>query len=159
MSLRHKVQSNPVIGYAIVGIALGLSVLIYAMGGEKGDKIVDKVWFYDLNLKEKFVVDATVVAPIETDSGPHDGEPAGVRAMVVGCGDCSDPFIGYLLKMSDEWKATENRENLESASHQSVRTLEGEWFSSAELEQMNEVTSAMSAQCAGKRLTRCYPNR
>ena len=157
MNMRQMMNSW--MAYVVMGIALGLAVLIYAMGGEKGDKIVDKVWFYDLNTKQKFVVAADVVAPIETESGPHNGEPAGVRAMVAGCGDCSDPFIGYLLKMSDEWKATEIREDMDSASHQSVRTVDGEWFSGAELEKMNEVYSAMSKRCAGKRLKRCYPNR
>lgn len=157
MNMRQMMNSW--MAYVVMGIALGLAVLIYAMGGEKGDKIVDKVWFYDLNTKQKFVVAADVVAPIETESGPHNGEPAGVRAMVVGCGDCGDPFIGYLMKMSDEWKATEIREDMELANHQSVRTVDGEWFSGGELQKMNEVNSAMSKRCAGKRLKRCYPNR
>lgn len=45
------------------------------------------VFFYDLNTDELISVPADTVGPIDTDSGPHHGMPAGVRAYVFCCGD------------------------------------------------------------------------
>lgn len=62
------------------------------------------VWFYDRNTEQLFTMPAHTVGPVETDSGPYRGEPAGVRAHVFACGDCatSERYIGYLEKPSPD---------------------------------------------------------
>lgn len=52
-------------------------------------------YFYDMNTKELFVVPNGTLPPIETDSGPHNGMPAGVMARVFCCGQyqAGDEYI------------------------------------------------------------------
>jgi hypothetical protein len=55
-------------------------------------------YFYDLNTGEVFE-DLAGPGPIETPSGPYEGMPAGVCAVVVACSDCSDDadrYVGWL---------------------------------------------------------------
>ena len=63
---------------------------------------VPQTWYYDRNTEELFTMPATTSGLVETDSGPFEGEPAGVRAAVFACGDCStnEQYIGWLEKPS-----------------------------------------------------------
>jgi hypothetical protein len=56
------------------------------------------MYFYDLNTGEVFE-DLAGPGPVETESGLNNGMPAGVRAVMVACSDCSDEadrFVGWL---------------------------------------------------------------
>ncbi len=52
-------------------------------------------YFYDLNTGDVFE-DLAGPGPVETPSGPYEGMPAGVRAVVVACSDCSDEIDRYV---------------------------------------------------------------
>jgi hypothetical protein len=56
-------------------------------------------YFYDLNTGDLFEVPASTIGPIETESGPYKGMPAGVRAHVYCYGtfrEGVESFVGYL---------------------------------------------------------------
>ncbi len=77
---------------------------------------VPLVWFYDRNTKQLFTMPVHESGPVERDSGPFNGEPAGVRAHVFACGDCgtAERFVGYLEKPSPREADTANEEILET---------------------------------------------
>ena len=55
-------------------------------------------YYYDLNTGQWFEERAGR-GPVETPSGPHEGMPAGVRAIVLACRDCGneeDRYVGWL---------------------------------------------------------------
>ena len=69
------------------------------------------VYFYDLNSGELFDVPADTMPPVETESGPHQGMPAGVRAHVFCCGDFKpgDEFFVGMLECPSDAVPTEHR--------------------------------------------------
>jgi hypothetical protein len=57
------------------------------------------VYFYDQNTGELFSAPADELGPVERPSGKYRGIPAGVRAIVYACGQCSDEskrYVGWL---------------------------------------------------------------
>jgi hypothetical protein len=100
-TIREIVARNSA-GTAILALLLvGVSAVCLAswMRPSSADRpLRPRVYFYDLNTKELFPVPADTVPPIETDSGPHRGLPAGVRAHVFtyDTGPNAEWFIGYL---------------------------------------------------------------
>jgi hypothetical protein len=100
-TIREILEKNST-GIAIVAVLLvGVSAVCLASwmtpASDEG-RLRSRVYFYDLNTKELFPVPADTAAPIETESGPHQGLPAGVRAHVFSFGSRPDSewFIGYL---------------------------------------------------------------
>lgn len=63
-------------------------------------RVLDRVWYYDLNTGRLFVAGTGLTPPIEAPSGPlATGAPAGVRACVLAYADDpneSERFIGFL---------------------------------------------------------------
>jgi len=109
--MRQYLNQNPKItlGVAIAVIGICLIVLIIRLwpdsaeaNGVDGKRPPPQAWFYDRNTKELFPMPIHTTGPIETGSGPYNGEPAGVRAHVFACGDCSsnEQFIAWLEKPS-----------------------------------------------------------
>ena len=65
---------------------------------------VDKIYFYDLKGGKLFSGGATELAPIMAPE-QTTGQPQGMRAYVLSCGDCSDHWIGWLERFTPEAKA------------------------------------------------------
>lgn len=67
-----------------------------------------KVFYYDLSSGKVFAGPSDALPPIETPSRAKiNGQPAGVRAHVLSCGDCNDPkqrYVGYLETYTEERK-------------------------------------------------------
>jgi hypothetical protein len=89
-----------------VALLAGAGFVVFKwMHRNDDDKPVEHMWFYDLNTKKRFIALATEVPPIKTESGETaDGESAGVRARVYGCGGCdeSKQFVAFLEKYTPE---------------------------------------------------------
>lgn len=101
MKLREFMNNNPAIVTvgAVVVLVVALGILFSSMGGGGSGQTIRELYFYDLNTNELFVGDAQQYPPIEAPSGPMDGgHNAGVRAVVFGCGDCSESnrYIAWL---------------------------------------------------------------
>jgi hypothetical protein len=74
-------------------------------------------YYYDRNTRE-LVEAKPEPGPIETDSGPYKGQPAGVRAKVFTCGACGDEsrrFIGWLSIPSDQLKRPRSAKRVPAA--------------------------------------------
>lgn len=172
MGLREQIQ-KPVVGYSVAGAVLAIAVFVALTSGEEPARRITKVWFYDEDKNEQFIAPDTAIPPITTPSGGAKG----VRALVFGCGDCSDPFIGYLRTYPPE-VAAEHREAVKAATAATaapkpgqqpaaaldlsrgllVRGVEAEWFEATDAERFGRLMSAVNERCAGKRPTQCYPD-
>lgn len=100
--------SSQVTVVAIVLLGLALFIVIKT-GRPAGYSTPVSVYYYDLNTGELFAALSTEIPPIEAPSGPlPNGKPAGVRAFVYSCGDCSDPAqrrVAWLEKYTARAKA------------------------------------------------------
>ena len=101
--LRVQLQRNPGIVAVACGVmlllAIGLGFYLWPRNRSGPRQYQKMVYFYDLNTKELFAMSAGSPSPVETDSGLHQGMPAGVRAEVYCCGNYTgkeDYFIGML---------------------------------------------------------------
>lgn len=107
MQIRDIINRHPVLAIVVT------SILLLAAGGFLASRVwstlnpppapepITMAYFYDQNTGKLFAAPASTVGPIETESGPYHSEPAGVRAHVFACGQCSiesNRFIGYLSK-------------------------------------------------------------
>ena len=114
MGVREKIQQNHR-AMTILGIALfvvGSALTWWQLRPEPAEELPKAAvlaFFYDLNTKQLSVDDRGKSIPFETPSGPHQGKPAGVRAVVLTCTDPANKaqrFIGWLetieRKGSDE---------------------------------------------------------
>jgi hypothetical protein len=106
MSIRERLQQHPtavlLTCFALLAISVGVLVYFFQSGSSRQQQQAPEslAYFYDQNSKKLFVASAQA-GPIETESGPYQGEPAGVQAHVFACGRCSEPgnrFIGWLSK-------------------------------------------------------------
>lgn len=112
MDFKQWRKENPAImaGGAIVLFLIAMGIAYRSMTGDDSAAIGPpgaKLYYYDLNKKELFVA-VDVAPPIATASGPHEGQPAGVRAYVYSCTDCKDiqsRFVGYLETLDPEFRA------------------------------------------------------
>ena len=89
----------------LVALVLVLAVVLLRnaqkMKVEPVPVYVKQAWFFDLNTGRLFKAPRDNFLPMETESGPFEGAPAGVRAHVFSCTGCSDreeAFIGWLFK-------------------------------------------------------------
>lgn len=161
--------SDPKIGGPVAGVLLiaALGYAFYAMGGDDGPtyrKKIERAYFYDLGEKKLFPHDAKDQPPVEAPSGfkTEDGQPGGVRAHVFGCGDCSEPFIGYLQTLTAEGKAMLDSGDptmiYKTGDEYRIRAAEGgEWYESFKPEAKKIIGDA-SARCpAGTKTVPCNP--
>lgn len=86
-------------------VATGAALLLIGMNlrsqffPPKPPERVAMTYFYDQNTGEIFDAPYGLEGPLETKSGNYRGMPAGVRAIVLSCGQCSDAeqrFVGWL---------------------------------------------------------------
>jgi len=104
MSLRDWINENVFVAIVLAllstGVAVYFAVLVLSQppGGVQPEWQT-MVYFYDQNTEELLERPAGTEGPIETDSGPYQGMPAGVMANVFACGPCRDGslrYVGYL---------------------------------------------------------------
>ncbi len=104
LTIRRKINENPMLVVAVALVSLlvlaAVAVVYFWPAGPKRIEPGDQVWFYDLNTGKLFSAAGSVVAPIESPSGPlPGGKPAGVRAYVLSYAaepTEADWFIGFL---------------------------------------------------------------
>jgi hypothetical protein len=156
MGVREKIQQNNR-AFTIAGailILLGLFLTWWRLRPEPPEELPrspDLAFFYDLNTRQLSVDARSRTIPFETPSGPHQGKPAGVRAVVLTCGDPankSQRFIGWL-------EIIERQGNDE---HVMIRTLQDpRWHSIASAEGERIMKAARSRCGQTKPATFVWP--
>ena len=88
----------------VVFVLALLAIFIQTTDRSAPVSLGDTVYFYDLNSGDLFPAARDEIPPIESSSGPHEGKPAGVRAYIFTCGECTPKqwTIGYLETFTDE---------------------------------------------------------
>ncbi len=163
--IREVLNENQAISITIVGVLMVAAFSFVAMrmlglfssgGGEKEPM----AYFYDQNTKKLFTQPATVQGPVETDSGPYQNEPAGVRAHVYACGQCADEsarFIGWLSKpLPPDQRPPANDPSSEVTLIR--RETDDGWVRSDSAEGAKIVTEATSGCNGDTRLNYCRPD-
>ncbi len=169
MSIRSYLNNNPAIVTiaAIVLLLVCLGVIYRTLsGGGGGPRIVD-IYFYDLGSGEVFIGPSDSLPPIDAPSGPYNGKPAGVRAYVFSCTDCSDEnsrFVGYLETYTDEAKAALTSGEAPDAYEyydggRLIKRPDEEGWARAESEEGFALIESVSTLCPGGVLKPCYPGR
>jgi len=101
MSLQTLQENNPALAVTLAIVLLAIPTSFITWWFWPREEVVPQkmAYFYDLNTNELIEVPAGTTGPVETDSGPYRGMPAGVRANVYSCGplmEDTEMFIGYL---------------------------------------------------------------
>lgn len=96
MKVREFLNQNSSIGIlaAVVLLVISLFIIYRELSGTGGPQPPAEKYFLDLNTGEIFVGDMQAIPPVQTPSGPHEGEPAGVVAHIYTCGDCEKNYAG-----------------------------------------------------------------
>lgn len=149
---------------ASVAAAAFIGAVVVAIGNmNKEDDAtkdwVDMVWYYDLNTDKLFPAKAGLIPPIDAPSGPHkeSDQPAGVKAHVLGCNDCSDSnrFIAWLEAYPP--KGVDKKTNQVFRGH-TIRVAKGEdkkWWD-MNTDRAKEIRKSVRDQCKGE-IVKCYP--
>lgn len=95
MKIRDLLNQNSSIGIlaAVVLLVISLFIIYRELTGGSS-RVITEQYFYDLNTGRVFVGPTNVSPPIETRSGPYEGEPAGVLAQISTCGECLRDYAG-----------------------------------------------------------------
>jgi len=101
MSLREQLNQHSSLSTAILLVVFAFAVgfIVWWNRPQEAPEPQTMAYFYDLNTNELFVLPADTAGPAETESGPYNGMPAGVRAHVYCCGPLvkdAETFVGYL---------------------------------------------------------------
>lgn len=181
MKLRDWMNNNSAVVTvgAVVILILSLGYIVWSSkSGGYGPRVID-VYYYDLNTNKLFTAKSDQIPPIETESGPVQGSnaPAGVRAYVFACNDCSDEadrFIGWLEMYTPDAKAIlsqppaetpeqaaerEQRQYEVWESGQLVRAPDGTTWARANTPEAMAVTSKIEGKCPGGAPKPCLPGR
>lgn len=91
-------NQTPKIIACILMLSLGCGLTVWSMRSE-ADPSQNLVYYYDLNTQQVFTAPAGNYAPIETESGLHEGQPAGARIYIYGCDEVTlhTSFAGMTL--------------------------------------------------------------
>lgn len=171
---------------ALVLLMVSLGLVFLRLGGSGGGgAAVTELYFYDLSTGELFVADRDAVPPHDAPSGARVGYPwgegpAGVRAQVFACGDCSDEsaqFVAYVeayppraqqalqeaRSSNDPERAWELEAQVEGSTLIGALGPAGEpparWVSMMSPES-EAVLGNLHTRCSdGQRLTPCFPGR
>jgi len=102
MTIRNKLNQNPVVATAgavlLLVICVGLIVLQFAGGGREPGQ----AYFYDTASDEIFTARATLEPIVPPGQAEGEGEATGYRALIFACGECGD----YAGMTRDELKQT-----------------------------------------------------
>jgi len=89
---------------AIASVVTAITIVLLSGSHTKTPNIAEQNdWFLDLKTGKLFAAKGTNIPPIDAESGSGQG----VRAIVVGCGDCSEAnrTIAYIQMFTDEARA------------------------------------------------------
>lgn len=163
----------------VAGAAVAVAVLTLGFAGyrfffppPRSESIPHEAmaYFYDLNTGDTFTAPATERGPLETESGPCEGHPAGVRAHVYACQSCDDPqrrFVAWveipieILAAADAEKYHPylERDNTEGeiASTMVRRPDDAQWVPADSLQAL-QIFEQIDGACApGEDIFRCRP--
>ena len=146
-------------GLAICLLAAAAVVLVGTMNAEDDatKDWVERIWYYDLNTNKLFAGEPGQIPPIDAPSGPHKQtqKPAGVKAHVLGCGDCSDKniIISYLEAFPP--KVRDEDTNSIIRSHV-IRATDGEQWIDANSAEAKQIKKSVRQKCQSE-LVRCFP--
>jgi len=101
MSIRQRINENVFVAgvLALLATAVAVYFIVRILSRPPGGvqpEWQEMVYFYDQNTRELIELPAGTQGPVETDSGPYQGMPAGVLAHVFACGQCSDESLRYI---------------------------------------------------------------
>lgn len=164
--VREKLKENQGIATAVMGVMIFAAVGFLAMqvwrmlNPPPPPEDIVMGYFYDLNTETLFVAPADTEIPVARDSGEFEGGPAGVRAYVYACGQCSDEanrFIGYLEKPippEDRLPLDDDRSEVSLVK----RPEDTKWVES-DSDEASAIMKALFEQCtAGERPNFCRPD-
>jgi hypothetical protein len=124
---------------------------------------VDAVWFYDLNTRQLFPAKPGTVPPAPAPSGKGpDGSEAGVRAHVMGCGDCAtrNRVIAYLERFPPRSAASpKTAQAVAGRDHQIADPAADPiaWHA-ANSPAGQALRKSIRAKCQGKPVVQCFPD-
>mgnify|MGYP006272455861 CR=1 FL=1 len=191
MKIREYLNQNSSIGILAAVVLLVISLfIIYRQltGGGSGPQITE-LYYFDLNTGRVVAGPSDAIPPIDTDSGPYQGEPAGVRANIFACGRCDSDYAGmtpdeieaagaklaYLMKYPPRAKqAMEEARSGEGGGggieggggmmmmeQELYRAVNDErWYSTAQNPEAAYQIASVDLNCPeGDNLRACYPGR
>lgn len=154
MNLREQINGQSPLVTSISAIVIFLMVGFVAWrvwgGSASEEKPTADVYYYDLNTLQLFTAPADSPCPLATPSGDYQGGPAGVRAHVLACGQCSDAsqrYVGWLEKP----QPTGDSEDVLVASAEDLK-----WVLASSPEGERILNKAMTG-CDGKQVNLCRP--
>ncbi len=153
---------------ALAALAAGCLILVVVLLLRPGDDDatrdwVDAVWFYDLNTRQLFTTRPGTVPPAPAPSGKGpDGEEAGVRAHLMGCGDCSagNRVIAYIerfpARSAQQGGATPS---LTGRDHQIADPASNpvKWLP-ANSPEGQALRKSIRSKCQDKTVVQCFPD-
>lgn len=111
MGLREVAQQNRLM-VAATAVILFICIVVWMTGGGNATPLSAQVYFYDVADGTLFNADRESVPPIDAPSGPGNG----VKAVVYGCGDCSESNRKIALLTTYSEDAKQAMATLESGS-------------------------------------------
>jgi len=101
MQIRQYLNDHPAVVWSIAGplVLIALCFAAWWLWPRVEPEPQPMSFFYDLNTGELFEVPAATIGPVETESGPYQGMPAGVLAHVYCYGtyrEGVEKIVGYL---------------------------------------------------------------
>jgi hypothetical protein len=101
MQIREYLNQHPALAWGMAGpLALASAIFLAWWFWPRVEREPQEMaYFYDLNTGQLFEVPVNTIGPVETESGPYNGMPAGVRAHVYCYGTYRpgvEKFVGYL---------------------------------------------------------------
>lgn len=100
--IRTWLNNSPIAIVLVVVVLAVALVVIYLSRPGAGAGAGGEHYYFDLNTERLFVGPSDAMPPIDAPSGPHDGEPAGVRAHVFACGGCPPDLAGLSPAEAEE---------------------------------------------------------
>jgi hypothetical protein len=174
VKVREFLNQNSSIGIlaAVVLLVISLFIIYRELSGTGGPQAPQSKYFLDLNTGEIFSGDINAIPPIDTPSGPHDGEPAGVVAHIFTCGECEKSYAGmqaaevqrtgatiaYLTKYTPEGKETLERMRSGDASPDEMAGGQDFYFSELVADESGDQWYSMQADPQSQRLFEDMPD-
>jgi len=161
LSFREVLNKN---SWLVIGVSVAVVVLASLVAwrattdtGYSKPRIQKMAYWYDLNTEELFEAPLTHELTMETDSGPYEGGPAGVRAHVFSCTSCRDgKFIGWLEKPNPNLKG-EPKTDFEMARATLIRRVDDDRWVPQGGAQGLRIIESIDARCSSDEIKSCRP--